>query len=77
MKQLGEIYQFCARPVFLCCYETWELIVADEARLRRVERHMIRIMCGVRQDDSVSADAIQDRVGVVVKIEDMIIQSRL
>ena len=34
---------------------------------------MIRMMCGVRLVDSVSTDVL----GVVVKIEDMIIQSHL
>ena len=46
--------------------ETWKLTVADEARLRGVVRRKIR-MCGVR---------LRDRVGVVVKIEN-IIQTRL
>ena len=49
----------------------------DEARLSGVERHMIRMMYGVRLVDSVSINALCDRVGVVVKIGDMIIQSRL
>ena len=38
---------------------------------------MIRMMCGVRLVDRVSTDILLDRVGVVVKIKDMIIQSRL
>ena len=38
---------------------------------------MIRIMCGVRLVDKVSTDVLRDRVSVVVKIEGMIIQSRL
>ena len=49
----------------------------DEARLRGVERRMIR-MCGVRLVDTVPTNVLRDRVGGVidVKIED-IIQSRL
>ena len=35
---------------------------------------MIRMMCGVRLVDRVSTDVYRDRVGVVVKIGDMIIQ---
>ena len=54
-----------------------ELTVADEARLRVVERRMIRMMYGVELVDRVSTDALLDRVGVVVKIEDSIIQSLL
>ena len=70
-------YQCCVRPVLLYCCETWELTVADEMKLRGVERRMIRMMCGVRLVDRVSTDLLRDRVGVVVKIEDFIIQRRL
>ena len=38
---------------------------------------MIRMMCGVRLVDRVSTDVLCDRLGVVVKNEDMIIQSCL
>ena len=76
-KQRGKIYQCCVRPVLLYCCETWELTVADEARLRGVDCRMIRMMCGVRLVDRISTDVLRDRVGVAVKIEDMIIQSRL
>ena len=76
-KQRGKIYQCCVRPVLLYCCETWELTVANEARLRGVDCRMIRMMCGVRLVDRVSTDVLRDRVGVAVKIEDMIIQSRL
>ena len=38
---------------------------------------MIRMICGVRLVDRVSADILRDRVSVVVKIGDMIIQSCL
>ena len=65
-KQLGKIYQCCVRTVLLYCCETWELTVADEMRLRGVERRMIRMMCGVRLVDRVSTDVLRDRVGVVV-----------
>ena len=76
LKQQGKIYQFCVRPVLLYFRETWELTVADEARLRGLECRMIR-MCGVRLVDRVSTDVLRDRVGIVVKTDDMIIQSRL
>ena len=35
---------------------------------------MIRMVCGVRLVDRLSTDVLRNRVGVVVKIEDMIIQ---
>ena len=34
LKQRGKIYQCRVRPVLLYRCETWELNVADEARLR-------------------------------------------
>ena len=36
--------------------------VADEARLRGVERRLIRMMCEVRLVDRVSIDVLGDRV---------------
>ena len=75
LKQRGKIYQCCVRPVLLHCCETWELTDADE--VHGVELHIIRMMCWVRLVDRVLTDVPRKRVGVVVKIEDMIIQSRL
>ena len=77
LKQQGRIYQCCITPVLLYCCEMWELTSADDTRLRGVGRRLIRMMCGVRLADKVSTDILRDRVGVVEKIEDMIIQSRL
>ena len=77
LKQRGEIYQCRVKPVLLYCCATWELTVEDGARLQGVEHCMIRMMRGVRLADRVSTDVLRNRVGVVVKIEDMIIQSRL
>ena len=34
---------------------------------------MVRMTCGVRLVDRVSTDVLRDRIGVVVKIEEMII----
>ena len=74
MKQRGKIHQCCVKTVLSFCCETWELTVPDEARLLSVERHMIRMMCGVRLVDRMSTNVLRDRVDIVVKIEDMIIQ---
>ena len=38
---------------------------------------MIRMMCGMRLVDRVSTNVLRDRVDIVVKIEDMIIQRHL
>ena len=49
LGQRRKIYQCCVRPVLLYCCETWEFTVADEVRLRGVERRVIRMMYGVRK----------------------------
>ena len=58
LKQWGKFYQCCVRPVLLYCCRTWELTVADEARLPGVERCMIRMICGVRLIDRESTDSL-------------------
>ena len=73
LKQRGRIYQCCVRPVLLGYCKKWEFTGADETRLCGVECRMIRMMCGMRLVDRVPTDVLQDRVGVVVKIEDLII----
>ena len=77
LKQQVKVYQCCVRPGLLYCCETCELTIVDEARLCGVERCMIRMMCRVGLVDSVSADVLHDRVGVVVEIQYMIIHSCL
>ena len=77
LKQQGKIYQYCGRPVLLCCCETWKLTFVNEVRLHGVEHHIIRMVCGVKLVDKVLTDIICDRVGFYVKIENMIIQSHL
>ena len=74
LKQQGKMYQCCVRLVLLYCCVLWKLTVADEARLSGVECCMIR-MCVVRLVDMVLTDVLCDRVGIVVKIEDIMIQS--
>ena len=58
LKQQGKLYQCCVRPFLLYCCETWELSVADDARLHGVEHRMIRMICGVRLVDRVSTDIL-------------------
>ena len=77
LKQQKKIYQYFVGPVLFYCCKTWKLTVADEARLHGMERRVIKMMCGVRLVVKVLTDVLYDRVGVVMKIERMIIQSRL
>ena len=58
-------------------WEAWFIFEATgESRLRWVERRMIMMMLRVRLVNRVSTDVLRDNLGVV-KIVDMIMQSRL
>ena len=75
--KIGSAWKKFSGPVLLYYCETWQLTVADKVRLRGLNCHMIRTMCGVRLAYRVSTDILHDRVSIVVQIENMIIQSRL
>ena len=63
--RIDSTWLYCVRHVLLYCYETWELAVVDEVRLRGEEPRMIRTMCGVRLVERLSTNVLRDRVGVV------------
>ena len=42
-----------------------------------VDRHIIRATCGSKLFDRVSTDVLKERLGVVVKIEDILVDSCL
>ena len=60
--------------LLLYCCEMCECNVVDEVKLHGVEHCMIRL-CRERLVDRVSTVVLQVRMGVAVKIKDMIIQS--
>ena len=63
--RIDSAWLYCVRHVLLYCYETWELAVVDEVRLRGEEPRMIRTMCGVRLVERLSTNVLRDRVSVV------------
>ena len=74
LEQRGKTYQCCVRPI--CCtavkrgnFLLWMREVAWGGA------SLIRMMCGMILVARVSTDVL--RVGVIVNIEDIIIQSRL
>ena len=77
LKQRGKIYQSYVRLVLLHCSKTWELTVADELTLRKVQQRMIRTMCWVKLVDRISSDVLRERLCVAVKMEDILVPSRL
>ena len=71
------VHKWCQLHIFFAVRPVMLVTVANEPRLPRVERRMIRMMCGVRLVENLLIDVVCDREGVVMKTEDMIIQSRL
>ena len=71
------VHKWCQLHIFFAVRPVVLVTVANEPRLPGVERRMIRMMCGVRLVENLLIDVVCDREGVVMKTEDMIIQSRL
>ena len=70
-RELNDV--LVGKQVLLYCCETWELTVADEARRGCMRWSAVGSGC-VGWDWSIGCrlDVLQDRVGVVVKIKDII-----
>ena len=51
LKTKGRVYKSCVRSAMLHGSETWCLKEDDMAILRRAERAMVRLMCGVKLTD--------------------------
>ena len=71
------IFEATGEDLLVLCLTGFEVTFADEVRLHGVEHCMIRMIFELRLVGRVSTDVLQDRVGVVVKMEDMIMQSHL
>ena len=44
---IRQIYRTCVRPVMTCGSETWVVRSVEESILKRAEKRMLRMMCGV------------------------------
>ena len=56
LKKKGRIYQSCVRSAMLYGSETWSLRENEVAIFRRIERAMIRAMCGVKLMDKKNTE---------------------
>ena len=54
----GKVFNACLRSALLHGSETWAPTAPDLQRLCRNDRSMVRWICGVRDDDEVSADTL-------------------
>ena len=64
LRTCGKVFNACLRSALLHGSETWAPTAPDLQRLRRNDRSVVRWMCGVRDDDEVSADTLCAMLGV-------------
>ena len=60
----GKVYKACVQRVLIYGSETWPVKVEDMQRLERMERMMVRWMCGVSLKDRISSVELNERLGV-------------
>jgi len=70
VKLKGKIYTMCVQSVMKCGSETWPMKMEDIQCLQRVERMMVRWMCGVTLRSRVTSDELLShmRVNAVFQI---------
>ena len=60
----GDLYRTCVRTVMTYGCECWPIKKENEDTLKRAERRMIRMMCGVTLRNRVSSQNLQERLGL-------------
>ena len=60
----GQIYRTCVRPVMTYGSKTWVVRSVEESILKRAEKRMLRMMCGVQLADGVSTKKLMVRLGL-------------
>ena len=59
-----QIYKTCVKPVMTYGSKTWVVRSIEESILRREEKRMLRMMCGVQLADGVSTKKLMVRLGL-------------
>ena len=72
-----KIYKTCVRPVMTYGSETWVVRYVEESMLRRAEKRMLRMMCGVQLADGVNTKELMVRLGLDNTIVEMVRQGSL
>ena len=73
----GQIYRTCVRPVRTYSSETWVVRSVEETILRRAEKRMLRMICGVQLADGVSTKELMVRLGLDNMIVEVVRQGSL
>ena len=74
IKTRGHVYSSCVRSALLHASETWPLTKPNLQRLQRNDRAMIRQICNVRPQDTVTTRSSE--LLVRLGIEDLILKER-
>ena len=64
LRTRRKVFNACVRSALLHGSETWAPTAPDLQQLRRNDRSMVGWICGVRDDDEVSADTLCGMLGV-------------
>jgi len=68
LKVKGKIYRSCVQTVLVYGSETWAARAEEMQRLERIEKMMVRWMCGVslknQRERSISTENLRDRLGI-------------
>ena len=67
----GKMYHSCVRSAMLYGSETWCLKEKEAGILRRAERAMMRVMCGVKLMDRKNAKELLEMLGLNESVEMM------
>ena len=70
----GKNYRTCVRPVMTYGSETWVLRSIEESILRRAEKRMLQMMCGMQLADGVSTKKFVVRLGLDSTFVEMVRQ---
>jgi len=77
LKMRGNLYRTCVRTVITYGCECWPIKKENEDTLKRAERRMIRMMCGVTLRNRVSSQNLQERLGLNEDISVVLKKARL
>ena len=73
----GQIYRTCVRPVMTYGSETWVVRSVEKSILRRAEKRMLKMMCGVQPADDVCTKELMVRLGLDCTIVELVRQGSL
>ena len=75
-KTRGRVYSSCVRSAMLHASETWPLTKPNLQRLQRNDRAMIRQICNVRPQDTVTTRSTELLVWLGIEDLDLILKKR-